>query len=105
MGVASEVLACDLPPDEVAAWAAYAPVDALLRPPLAGLDVDALSRDGKLDLAVGLDRLGGFVAAVQARTLASLAARAGAAARGGVRDRGDRGRVALVAKYRGGAGA
>jgi hypothetical protein len=42
-------------PDEVAAWVASAPVEALLRPLLAGVKVESLSRDGKLDLAVGLD--------------------------------------------------
>jgi hypothetical protein len=73
MGVAFDTVV-EVLPDEVAAWAACAPVDALLRPPLADLEVDSLSRDGKLDLAAGLDRLAGFVAAVQARVLASLAA-------------------------------
>jgi hypothetical protein len=73
MGVVVDAVSAVLP-DEVAAWVAYAPVEALLRPPLVGVDVESLSRDGKLDLAVGLERLAGYVAAVQARTLASLAA-------------------------------
>jgi Domain of unknown function (DUF222)/HNH endonuclease len=64
----------DVMPDEVAAWAAYAPVDDVAPALLERLDPAQLSVEGRLDLARGLERLKAWADALQMRTLAALAA-------------------------------
>lgn len=64
----------DASPDEVAAWAAYAPVEQVVPFLLLALDRESLSTDGKLDLLVGVERLKAWADAEQVRTLASLGA-------------------------------
>lgn len=60
--------------DELAAWAAGAPLTEGLLTPFGFIDPEALSQDGRINLMVGLERLKSWVEAQQARVLAAAAA-------------------------------
>ena len=66
--------------DEIAAWAAAVPAGEGVWTRFGPLDPAALSRAGKIDALVALERVGSWVAAEQARLLAALATPPGDAA-------------------------
>jgi hypothetical protein len=67
------VLAIETSPDEVANWAATAPLTEGVLTPFGVLDPERLSQDGCLDLLLGLERVKNWADAQQARVLARLA--------------------------------
>jgi hypothetical protein len=71
----SVVIDLECAADEVAEWAARAPLTEGVLTPFGVVDPDRLSQDGCLNLLIGLERLGAWVAAQQARVLNRLAER------------------------------
>ena len=76
--------------DEIAAWAASVPAGEGVWTRFGPLEPAALSRAGKIDALVALERVGSWVAAEQARLLAALATPPGDAAETAVGTRAER---------------
>src|SRR4051794_35045337 len=70
----AEVFAAELDPDSVAAWAASAPAPEAIHTPFGSLDPAVLSRFGRLDALVALERLKCWAEAEQQLVLAAIAA-------------------------------